>query len=284
MKNLLISFSGGRTSALMTKILITSPKFKDYNILTVYANTGKEKEETLKFINQCDKEFNLDLIWIEADVNFTKGKGTDFKIVNFESASRNGEPFEDVIKKFGLPSKVFRHCTRELKEIPIHKFAKKYFRTKEYLTAIGIRADEKHRVGEDPLKFYPLVDLNVNENFVRRFWDQQSFDLQIKDYEGNCDLCFLKSVRKKMTLIKEDKQISDWWDNMENKYGGHSPKGFDPLRLRFDEHRNLSIPDLVEMAQKTFHLIRDKHELNKPQTSLFDIDIDSEFDCFCKMN
>ena len=33
MKNILISFSGGRTSALMTKILINSPKYKDCNIL-----------------------------------------------------------------------------------------------------------------------------------------------------------------------------------------------------------------------------------------------------------
>jgi len=170
--NILISFSGGRTSAFMAKLIFELPKYKKFKKLVVFANTGKEKEKTLKFVNECDKAFKLDVVWIEADVNHKKGKGTDYKVVSFETAKRNGEPFEEVIQKFGLPSKYYRHCTRELKEVPIHKFAKSIFEG-EYLTAIGIRADEKHRLGSDPKKVYPLAEMGIDELIVRNFWDRQ---------------------------------------------------------------------------------------------------------------
>lgn len=286
MNKILVSFSGGRTSAFMAKLIQEHPTYKDYQKLFVYANTGKEAEATLEFIDKCDQEFNLNLVWVEADVPQIKGKGTNYKIVNFETASRNGEPFEQVIRKFGLPSKVYRHCTRDLKEIPIHKYTREILGN-EYLTAIGIRADEKHRVGSDPKKVYPLAELGIDEQIIRNFWDKQSFDLELKDYQGNCDLCFLKSVRKKLTIIKENPKTADWWKGMEDKYGGLTLKegvDFDINRVMFDAHRNLSMDDLINMAKNPFRKAVDQHELRKQQSNLFDIDLDLEFDCFCKMN
>lgn len=269
----LVSFSGGRTSAFMTKLLIEMPKYQNGNLLIVFANTGKEKEETLKFVNECDKRWNLGIIWIEADVNEEKGKGTDFKIVNFETASRKGEPFEAVIKKYGLPSKLYRHCTRELKEVPIHKFAK-HILGNDYLTAIGIRADEKHRIGSKPNYIYPLAEMGFSETIIRNWWDKQDFDLEIKDYEGNCDLCFLKSQRKKLTLISENPNISDWWKEMERKYSSEYQQQFDVIR-------NKTIEELVELAQLPFRKAIDKHEIYKSQQSLFEPEMDVEYACFC---
>jgi hypothetical protein len=287
MKNILISFSGGRTSAFMAKMIQLHPIYKDYKKLFIFANTGKEKEETLVFVDKCDKEFNLNLVWVEADVNQEKGKGTNYKVVDFETASRKGEPFEKVIRKYGLPSKVYRHCTRDLKEIPIDKYAKEYFNGEEYLTAIGIRADERHRVGNNPKKIYPLSLSGIDEKIVRDFWDRQDFDLELKDYEGNCDLCFLKSVRKKLTIIKQNPDTAKWWADMEDAYEGVTLKEnvtFATHRVKFDAHRDLSIPDLIEMAKQPFVMAHDKHELRKQQGNLFDMDIDLEFDCFCKSN
>jgi 3'-phosphoadenosine 5'-phosphosulfate sulfotransferase (PAPS reductase)/FAD synthetase len=276
MKNILISFSGGRTSALMARLIQELPYYKDWNKLFVFANTGKEKEETLQFIDRCDKEWNLGVVWLESVINPVKGKGVTWKIVDFETANRTGQPFEDVIKKHGLPSKLYRHCTRDLKEEPIHKYAKHIF-DGDYLTAIGIRADEKHRISSDPKKVYPLNDLNVDEIFVRNWWDRQNFDLNIKDYEGNCDLCFLKSKRKKLTLVKENPNIVQWWNEMEYKYSG----GNQPI---FDVYRDLSIEDLIELSKHPFQKAIDKHELRKQQISMFDPDMDLDFDCFCKAN
>jgi 3'-phosphoadenosine 5'-phosphosulfate sulfotransferase (PAPS reductase)/FAD synthetase len=57
MDNILISFSGGRTSAFMCKLILSSPKYANSKKLILFANTGKENEETLKFVNKCDKEW-----------------------------------------------------------------------------------------------------------------------------------------------------------------------------------------------------------------------------------
>ena len=49
-KKLSISFSGGKTSAYMTKWLMDNKK-QDYDeIVVTFANTGQENEETLEFV------------------------------------------------------------------------------------------------------------------------------------------------------------------------------------------------------------------------------------------
>jgi 3'-phosphoadenosine 5'-phosphosulfate sulfotransferase (PAPS reductase)/FAD synthetase len=100
-KKLVISFSGGETSGFMAQWILKN-KQDEYDIVCVFANTGQENEETLEFFEKCDKEFNLNLVWVEAVINPEKGKGVRHKIVNFDTASRNGEPFEDAIKKYGM--------------------------------------------------------------------------------------------------------------------------------------------------------------------------------------
>ena len=112
---LAISFSGGKTSAYMTKWLIDN-KVNDYDDYVItFSNTGQENEETLRFINLCDKEWGLNVVWLEAVVNPLPGIGTKHKIVTYETASRNGEPFEAVIKKYGIPNQTFQTCNREMK-------------------------------------------------------------------------------------------------------------------------------------------------------------------------
>ena len=273
-RKILISFSGGRTSAFMAKFILEHEKYRECEKLFVFANTGKEREETLDFVNKCDKEFNLNLTWVEADIPPTKGEGTNYRIVDFKTAARNGEPFEMLNKKFGLPSKLFRHCTRDLKEVPIRKYARSVF-GKEYMTAIGIRADEKHRIGNDPKKFYPLAEVGIDEKIIRNFWSRQPFDLGLKDFEGNCDLCFLKSTRKKLTIISDNPHVVDWWNDQELKFQTEK-------QSKFDVYRGDSILDLVELAKKPFRKAMDKKELSDLQGSMFDPDMDTEFDCFCK--
>lgn len=280
-KKLLVStFSGGRTSAFMAILLKEMPKYKDYQKVFIFANTGKEKEETLEFVEKCDKEFNLNIVWLEALVNKEKGIGTTYKIVSFKTASRNGEPFKDMLDKYAMPNNFASNCTRELKLYPINKYVKD-LGFDEVITAMGIRYDERHRksnFAEEQNVIYPLCDdLKVDAIFIRNWWDRQCFDLQLKDYEGNCDLCFKKSVRKRLTLIKENPKIAEWWLKMENKYTTERIP-------RFDLRTNLSIEQLVKKSQQPFRTIQDQHELNKTQTGLFDAKLDNETDCFCKAN
>jgi len=308
-------FSGGRTSAVLAKHIKSNPD-KYPNVIYVFLNTGKEDEKTLQFVDKCDKEWGLGVLYLEASVNHEKGKGTTYKIVDFETASRNGEPFEAMLKKYPLPNNKASNCTRELKQRPIDSYLKdlqelnsfkdfafkinarirnnyfenklwktgrlyKYFLRKkiksslEIIRVIGIRADEAHRKSvnaEAEKVIYPLCDeIPFNEKMVRAFWEKQSFDLGLKDFQGNCDLCFKKSLKKRLTIIKENPEKAIWWIDMEQKYGSEEIP-------RFDLRTNKSIEELVEMAQRPFTKAEDLHELSKQQCDLFEI----ETDCFCK--
>ena len=298
-KLLVCTFSGGRTSAFMGKFLKEHLKYKDFEKVFIFANTGKELPETLDFINKCDKEWNLNIVWLEASVQDEKGVGTTFKIVDYDTASRIGKPFEDMLNKYPLPNNMASNCTRELKQRPIDKFVKYYANeilvndwinqknqtkglseykqenTYEIYTAMGIRWDERHResnTAKEQNIIYPLIyDLKVDNKFIRDWWDRQSFDLQLKDYEGNCDLCFKKSLKKRLTIIKERPEVAEWWLNMETEFS-------DEVVPRFDLRTNISIEQLIKIAKQPFTTAKDLHELDKQQFELFDI----ETDCFCK--
>lgn len=273
-KLLVCTFSGGRTSAFMGKFLKEHPKYKDFDKVFIFANTGKELPETLEFINKCDKEWDLNIVWLEADVQYEKGVGTNFKVVSYETASRDGKPFEDMLKKYPLPNNMASNCTRELKLAPIGKYVKS-LGYKEVYTAMGIRYDERHResnTAKEQNIIYPLIyDLKVDNKFIRGWWERQPFDLQLKDYEGNCDLCFKKSLKKKLTIIKDRPEVAEWWQQMESNFSNE-------IIPRFDLRTNISIEQLVEMAKHPFTQAKDLHELNKQQMQMFDF----ETDCFCK--
>jgi len=110
----IINFSGGRTSAYMTKRLIDEG-LTDYKI--VFQNTGKEAEETLIFIDRCSKEWGLTIEWIEYDIiEGDKTKGT-FKKVSFETASRKGDELDRVAK-----IKASDRFVKEELELPLYKW------------------------------------------------------------------------------------------------------------------------------------------------------------------
>jgi hypothetical protein len=307
-------FSSGRTSAALAKYIKSNKNYK--NVIYVFLNTGREREESLIFADRCDKEFNLNLIWLEAVINSGKGNVTGYKIVNFETASRNGEPFEEMMKKYPMPNNAgVMNCTRELKQRPIDAFLKekasefifwkwilkfgnhielteqlvpetnlkstsifKNFKSEvniEIKRIIGIRHDEAHRKSinaEAEGIVYPFCDeVPVDVRNIRKFWDSQPFDLELKDYEGNCDLCFKKSLKKRLTIIHENPKIAEWWKDMEEKYATEE-------NPRFDLRTHASIAEQIELAKKPFTKAVDLHELSKLQSELFEI----ETDCFCK--
>jgi hypothetical protein len=268
-----VLFSGGRTSAFLSKYIKENPKYK--NSIFVFMNTGKEREETLQFADKCDKEFSLNLVYLEALVNDEKGKGTTYSIVDFKTASRNGQPFEAMLKKYPLPNNMASNCTRELKQRPIDAYLRDNYKDFDIIKVVGIRADEAHRKSvnaELEKVIYPLCDeVKVDSKFIRNWWEKQSFDLQLKDYEGNCDLCFKKSLKKRLTIIKENPKVAEWWLEMEKKYSSEEIP-------RFDLRTNKSISELIEMSQRQFTRAEDLHELSKQQCDLFEI----ETDCFCK--
>lgn len=245
MKNLLVSFSGGETSAFMAQWLNRNYDKLGYeNIVFVFANTGLEREETLEFVEQCDKHFNLNVQWIEAQIIHEYKKGTRYYMTNFDEASRNGEPFEQMIKKYGIPNQANPHCTRELKGAPILAFGKQWFNGDKYHTAIGIRLDEIDRMNAKANKLgfiYPLISRNMipsTKPMINFYWRNMPFRLRLKGYEGNCKTCWKKSDKKLYQIAKENPNAFDFMKRMEEKYGNFFP----PQRIEKWEKEGKELP------------------------------------------
>lgn len=219
-----ISFSGGRTSAYMLWRVLESNGGLPDEAKVCFANTGKEDEATLRFVARCSKEWGVPINWIEYRTD-------GFELVTFEAASRNGEPFEAIIKKRNfLPNPVARFCTVELKIQPELKFLKSLGWI-EWNNMVGIRADEPRRVAKiranpsggksGPERIMPLAEAGITKNEVGSFWKQSSFDLELPNhngvtFHGNCDLCFLKGASQILSLIAEKPQRAVWWAAQEN--------------------------------------------------------------------
>lgn len=231
-RRLLISFSGGETSAYMTWRVLNDPALRARwdEILVVFANTGQENEETLEFVRECDEHFGFGTVWLEAYQHHNARRGAGFRVVAFETAARNGEPFEDSIRKYGIPNAKFKDCTRNMKQKPIEAYARDvgWGSPGAYTLAIGIRADEMDRVSaraRERVLWYPLAhDVPMTKPKINFWWSQQPFRLRLKHWQGNCKWCWKKSKRKHMTLIKHTPEVFDFPRAMERLYSHVGPE------------------------------------------------------------
>lgn len=196
------------------------------DVVVCFANTGKEMPETLDFVQECSTRWNVPIVWLEY-----QHEAPRYRVVTYETASRNGEPFEELIKRKNyLPNPVARMCTVELKILTIERYLKDEFQFTEWDAVIGMRADEQRRVAKvrgNPSggrkgmnRVVPLADAKVAVAEVGKFWSEQDFDLRLpnmngKTMHGNCDLCFLKGANQLVSLIRERPKRAEWWMKME---------------------------------------------------------------------
>lgn len=237
-----LGVSGGRTSAYMLYRVMEAWEWRlPRDVRLLFQNTGDECEETLVFLHEIEKRWRVPLVWLEySDTfildNYQKADGSGlkmqrgprdfsnpwdrgFKIANFHSASRAGEPYDKMIDYYGqyrvevkdkprvLPNPAQRMCTAHLKI----KLQTQYMRHQGYEqfdAVAGIRWDEPQRwskllsARENHFEYVlPLMQARVTKQEVLEFWNKQEFDLALDAdaVEGNCRLCFLK---KKSQLVK----------------------------------------------------------------------------------
>lgn len=253
-KKLLISFSGGRTSAYMLWWILYNLS-NEYEIKVVFANTGKEVEGTLKFVKLCSIFWHVPIVWVEAVPRQSKRGlwwGVDHKIVNFNTASRHGEPFEEMIKRLGIPSTNAPFCSSQLKSKAIKSYLKS-IGWRKYYTAIGIREDEFERINlkHEKLRIiYPFITLfPVNKPMVFEWWSKQLFDLDIDPDKGNCDCCWKKDILRLVRISRKDKQSFQWWQDMTDTYGSLNPRNCN-LKPPFNFYRsNLSPVDIHALSK-----------------------------------
>lgn len=248
-EKIVVSFSGGKTSAFMAQWLKTNYGHL-YEFIFIFANTGLECEETLIFVNECDRRFGLGVVWVEAVVNPTHGKGITHKVVDFKTASRGGEPFEAHIAKSGIPNANKPQCSDRLKALPIEHY-KKTNGLKGLRHCIGIRKDEERRKSEGSIKkfniIYPLCDWGeFDKQDVNSFWEDMPFTLEIEDHQGNCKACWKKSDKKLWLIALEEPEKFTFMINMENEYQHIKPNDDGKRRVFFRRHR--SAEDIIAEA------------------------------------
>lgn len=264
-RRLLISFSGGETSAYMTWRILNDPALRSRwdEILVVFANTGQENEATLEFIRDCDAHFGFGTVWIEAQQVHGVRMRARARVVTFETASREGEPFADAIRKYGIPNASFKDCTRNLKQSPIESYAEDigWGSPGHYDLAIGIRSDESDRVSVKAKQrriVYPLLhDVPMTKPKINFWWSQQPFRLRLRHWEGNCKWCWKKTDRKLMAIMRDTPEAFDFPRRMETAYGKHGPEFIKTTRSkplpedyrRVFFRKNRSVADLERLFQ-----------------------------------
>lgn len=260
----LISFSGGRTSAYMLwRILQAHGGTLPADVVVAFANTGKEREETLRFVHECGSRWGVHVHWLE-----WRDDERGFDVVGFNSASRDGEPFDALIdKKQRLPNGQERWCTEFLKVRPTHAFMRTigFGEPGQYREVIGLRHDEGHRIlkgfaraEEDGRRIvYPLGNAKVVKLDVRAFWwgqdrryetseRPQGFDLELPDLWGNCDLCFAMGVAIREERVRQNPHVAPWWAAAEARTGGTFSKRESVLDLHRRAVLHEATPDLFD--------------------------------------
>ena len=344
-EKMVVSISGGESSGNMSRDLKVNYGHI-YDFTFIFANTGMENNETLDFVNKCDIEFDLNIVWVEAVVNPIHGKGITHRVTNYEKAFRVNQykdplhPFHAHVAKSGIPNPNKPQCSDRLKAFAIEDYKKKNG-LKGVKHAIGIRSDEsgratpadvrkalvkiglnsqklrckkpgdrlpalnrfveyhkiKNKINElndktslsvlaveqsveskffnstfkkleskfftkENLKrvtayigklndynlVYPMCDwFETDKVDVKDFWESQSFQLQLEDHEGNCQVCWKKSDRKLSLLAIEHPERFEAFNWLEKTYKHVKPNlnGVDRVFFR----RNRSSEMILEESK-----------------------------------
>jgi 3'-phosphoadenosine 5'-phosphosulfate sulfotransferase (PAPS reductase)/FAD synthetase len=254
------------------------------DVKVVFCNTGKERPETLDFVERCSQRWGVPVVWLEYRRNGSlpvqkKGRNGqpsigrhDFAVVDYQTASRDGEPFDALLLTLAefrrevkdadplLPNPVQRSCTGEMKVRTLGRYLTALGWDLGGVTdAIGLRADEPRRLAKlaartagkvgvlecgNPVT--PLGKDGVTEADVMRFWSEQPFDLELMQHEGNCDLCFLKSERKLLDILARRPDLGRWWADREAQTGQRFRKDRNPYSVLIAESK---LADLFTMAE-----------------------------------
>lgn len=247
----------------------------------LFANTGKEMPQTLDFIDRCSKEWAVPITWLEYEGRTLKdgvkleearaghpSYDYTFNVVDYATASRNGEPFLRVMRDMGgIPNPMARWCSGQLKARTMRRYLEDVGAELPIQSFIGLRGDEPRRAAKlhnkisDGQEIYcPMFVAGETKSDVSAFWENHAFDLELPNNNGvtdwgNCDLCFLKGKSKRLSIIRERPDLADWWIEVEREHGD-----------QFDRVGN-SYADMKVIASD--------------QPNLFDFGDDETIPCLC---
>ena len=185
----ILSMSGGKDSTALALYMKDKVQGMEY----IFSDTGKELPETYEYLDA-----------IEAFLG---------KMIYRLNASQS---FDHHLKMHGglLPSSHVRWCTRALKIEPFENFVG----DDEVTNYIGIRADEEHRVGYQPLNIkkhkihpkYPFIEDGIEKADVLRILEESC--LGLPEYykwrtRSGCYFCFFQRKAEWVGLLENHPEL-----------------------------------------------------------------------------
>ena len=225
---MIVKLSGGRSSARMLRLLLDDGRFVRGRDFAVFTNTGLEHNETLSFLAAIEREWDVNVVWLEYDYDENRMPKESFRVVNYETAARDGRPFWDAMTQGHcgiIPHTTSRKCTVKTK-IAVSDRWQAAMGFDDPLIAIGYRKGEEARRArtnardDDRRICYPLMDAGIDSAAVIEWWRRQSFDLRLPTIDGatlhgNCIGCHLKGTRKLLQIFHECPSRADFYIRLE---------------------------------------------------------------------
>lgn len=256
-ENLQVAISGGRSSAMMSYLIHTSKKYKNYNPVYIFCNTGLERPETIEFLKDIEKYWGIEIHFIQGVYSLIKGVGVKAIRVKANDLDMKGKTFFKMVKHFnkhghkGLPSSAMPYCSGYLKQFVAHAYLRDQLNIKKYKIALGFRAEDMPKrvswaeVNQSDKYIYPLLthyNMPINNKSLNKFWSKQKFRLRIDSALGNCALCWKKSEKNLIQNLRVAGHNAEMWEELEKRFNDTS----------FRDYR--SITDLVKLAESGVQL------------------------------
>ena len=99
-----VNVSGGRSSAYMLRQVLAANAWKlPDRCEAIFANTGRERPETLAFVAALSERWHVPITWLEFDHDADGRNGTKYRarVVSRETASREGRSASEAIGRAG---------------------------------------------------------------------------------------------------------------------------------------------------------------------------------------
>lgn len=269
--SLMVTVSGGRSSAMMARHIQTNEKYANYEKVFVFCNTGMERPETIDFLKNIEKYWEMPIVKIEGVYSNDLGTGVKYKIVDWKNMNMTAKPFSKMIEHKnkvifdGLPNQYAPYCSENLKTLPAKKLCDDIFGVNKYKIAIGFRKEDMPKriswaeIKEQKQKIFPLLTdfyNPISQLDLNKYWKKQPFKLEMHGKYGNCELCWKKSDNNLIENILYGTRFIEWFEKEEQKYNSVSFRG----------HK--SIADLVKLSEL-------------PRTIKMELETEDDFNCVC---
>ena len=253
-----VSFSGGRSSAHLVWLLRDKADF-------IFMDTGAEHPKTYKFIKDIVEHWGIRLTVLRVAYNEKLGKGNDYEIVQLDRIGPDLDPWYGMVSKYGCPSVASPYCTSRMKTEIHDKYCNSVYGKGNYITWIGIRADEQRRIKDRENVKYLAQLSDFDKHDILDWWKKQPFNLEIPEYLGNCVFCIKKGLNKVALAAKAEPELAQEFIKVTE--GDHVRTEGRKHQHKRMYRKSLHLSDVIKMYEDT---TKEELENNLRQTKRLD--------------